>query len=61
MNNIVNRLLFIGLILFAILAPFAGLAPLMLLLLVLSVGWAAISLLQVLIFGQTHRDDPEIP
>ncbi|MBE9126638.1 hypothetical protein IQ258_10840 [Coleofasciculus sp. LEGE 07081] len=51
------KIILLGLLLMAILAPFAGLAPLMLVLLIAGVGSILWSLLQVLVFGETDEDE----
>lgn len=56
MNDLLAKILLIGLLLLLAIAPFAGLAPLMLILLVFGLGWAIWSLLQVLIFGEADND-----
>lgn len=55
MNRNLATILLVSLLLLFLLAPFAGLAPLMLLLLVAGVVWVVGSLLQVLIFGEKDR------
>ena len=55
MNNIWYRVIFLGLILMLILAPFAGFAPLLLVLLVASIYWFISSLVQTLIFGEQNE------
>ena len=51
-----TKVLLLSLLLIAILAPFAGLAPLMLIVLVAGVCSLVGSIVQVLIFGETHDD-----
>lgn len=46
MNNRLLRILLIGLLLMMVIAPFAGLAPMMLILLGIGVCWALWSLVQ---------------
>ena len=53
------NLLLLSLLLSAVLAPFAGLAPLMLILLIAGVGSIVGSLVQVLIFGGTKDNQPD--
>lgn len=56
MNRNLTTILLVALLLLFLLAPFAGLAPLMLLLLVAGVIWGVGSLLQVLVFGEEDRE-----
>lgn len=51
------RIILLGLLLMVVLAPFAGLAPLMLVLLIAGVGSLLWSLLQVLVFGKRAEED----
>ncbi|MBD2311502.1 hypothetical protein H6G20_07505 [Desertifilum sp. FACHB-1129] len=60
MNRAITRILFISLLLLAILAPFAGLAPLMILLLVFGLGWGILSLVQILLLG-ANKNNPDTP
>ncbi|NES94484.1 MAG: hypothetical protein F6K32_04520 [Desertifilum sp. SIO1I2] len=60
MNRAITRILFISLLLLAILAPFAGLAPLMILLLIFGLGWGILSLVQILLFG-VNKNNPDTP
>ncbi|MCD8485461.1 MAG: hypothetical protein LRZ84_01600 [Desertifilum sp.] len=60
MNRAITRILFISLLLLAILAPFAGLAPLMIMLLVFGLGWGILSLVQILLFG-ANKNNPDTP
>ncbi|MDI9641519.1 hypothetical protein QPK87_26955 [Kamptonema cortianum] len=60
MNRAITRILFISLLLLAILAPFAGLAPLMILLLIFGLGWGILSLVQILLFG-ANKNNPDTP
>ena len=55
MNNIWYRVILLGLILTLILAPFAGFAPLLLVLLIASIYWFISSLVQTLIFGEQNK------
>ncbi|HEY9769908.1 MAG TPA: hypothetical protein V6C71_15670 [Coleofasciculaceae cyanobacterium] len=54
MNNIWYKTILFGLLLMLILAPFAGFAPLLLVLLIAGVVWFFSSILKVLIFGETE-------
>ena len=57
MNNPLVKLVFIGLLLMMIVAPFAGLAPLMLMLLALGTGWAFWSLVQAFFTADVEGND----
>ncbi len=54
MNNIWYKTILFGLLLMLILAPFAGFAPLLLVVLIAGVGWFFSSILRVLIFGESE-------
>jgi hypothetical protein len=60
MNDLLTKLILIGLVLMAIIAPFAGLAPLMLLLLGFVALWGVRLLLQALLTGNTTADENEL-
>ena len=53
MNNIWYRIILFSLLLMLVLAPFAGFAPLLLMLLIAGVYWFFSSILQVLVFGES--------
>jgi hypothetical protein len=55
MNNPLSRILLIGLLILTIVAPFAGLAPLMLLLLGLGVWWFIWSLVEAFFASDAER------
>lgn len=57
MNNIWSRLVLFGFLLMLILAPFAGFAPLLLVLLLAGTYWFFSSIVRVLIFGQSEQSD----
>jgi hypothetical protein len=57
MNNIWYRVILFGLLLMLILAPFAGFAPLLLVLLLAGVYWFFSSIVRVLIFGESSNSD----
>ncbi|WP_019504554.1 hypothetical protein [Pleurocapsa sp. PCC 7319] len=57
MNNIWYKVILSGLLLMLILAPFAGLAPLLFLILVANVYWLFSSITKILIFGETDKSD----
>ena len=57
MNNIWYRVILFGLLLMLILAPFAGFAPLLLVLLLAGVYWFFSSIVRVLIFGESGKGD----
>jgi hypothetical protein len=56
MNNIWAKLFAIALLFMFVLAPFAGLAPLMLFLLATGLLWALRAIAQVLLFGDDTVD-----
>lgn len=56
MNNSLVKLILVGLLLLLMTAPFAGLAPLMLLLLGLGVFWVLGSLVQAFFTADVERD-----
>ncbi len=56
MNNPLVRLVLIGLLLMMLVAPFAGLAPLMLLLLGLGIFWSFTSLVEAFFTADVERD-----
>ncbi len=64
MNNIWYKTILFALLLMLILAPFAGFAPLLLVLLIAGVGWFFGSIFRVLIFGQRDpavlKDDAKL-
>lgn len=57
MNSPLVTLVLIGLLLMMVVAPFAGLAPLMLILLGLGVGWAFWSLVQAFFTADVEGND----
>ena len=57
MNNIWYKALLTGLLFMLILAPFAGLAPLMIVILIATAYWFFSSLAQVLIFGEPKAEN----
>jgi hypothetical protein len=56
MNNLLLRLILISLLILLVLAPFAGFAPLMLMLLIAGIIWFLGSLLQILLFGNKNTE-----
>lgn len=52
MNNIWYRIILFSLLLMFVLAPFAGFAPLLLVLLIAGAYWFFSSILQILVFGE---------
>ncbi len=56
MKNLLTKLIIIGLLLLLILAPFAGLAPLMFIMLIGAIIWGIVSIFQVLIWGERERE-----
>lgn len=59
MNNPIGKLVLIALLLMLVTAPFAGLAPLMLVILGLGVYWAFSSLVQAFFMADVARDDDQ--
>ncbi len=57
MNNIWYKVILSSLLLMLILAPFAGLAPFLLVILVANIYWLFSSIIQTLIFGKTDKSD----
>lgn len=57
MDNIWYRVILFGLLLMLILAPFAGFAPLLLVLLLAGAYWFFSSIVRVLIFGESSSSD----
>ena len=57
MNNPLIKLLFIGLLMLMLVAPFAGLAPLMLLLIGLGVCWFIWSLVEAFFTADGRKQD----
>lgn len=57
MDSIWYRVILFGLLLMLILAPFAGFAPLLLVLLLAGVYWFFSSIVRILIFGESNKSD----
>ena len=57
MNNIWYKAILLGLLLMLILAPFAGFAPLLIVILVAGIAWFFSSIIQVLFFGKLPEKD----
>jgi|GEM_PF-3381596 len=57
MNNIWYKIALLGFLLMFIFAPYAGFAPLLLVLLIASVYWFLTSIVKVLVFGQQNEVD----
>ena len=57
MNNIWTKVILFGLLLMLVLAPFAGFAPLLLVLLLAGTYWFVSSIAKVLIFGEPKNKD----
>ena len=57
MDNIWYKVVLLGLLLMFIIAPFAGFAPLLLVLLIASVYWFFAPIIQTLIFGKEKEID----
>ena len=56
MNNIWYKVILFGLLLTFVLAPFAGFAPLMLVLLIAGADWFFGSIVQILVFGDSTKE-----
>lgn len=56
MNNIWYKVILFGLLLSFVFAPFAGFAPLMLVLLIAGAYWFFSSIVQVLVFGDRTKE-----
>ena len=56
MNNIWYKVILFALLLTFVLAPFAGFAPLMLILLIAGAYWFFSSVLQILVFGDKPKE-----
>jgi hypothetical protein len=59
MNQAIVRIVGVFLLLLLVVAPFAGLAPLLLFLLVAGVGSSILSLIKVLLLGSSESDRKE--
>ena len=57
MSNIWYKIALLGFVLTFVLAPFAGFAPLLLVILIASVYWFLGSVMQILIFGKPAESD----
>ena len=57
MDSIWYKVILFGLLLMLIFAPFAGFAPLLLVLLLAGVYWFFGSIVRVLIFGESNKGD----
>ena len=57
MNNPLVKLVLVGLLLMMVVAPFAGLAPLMLILVGLGICWALASLVQAFFTADVEEND----
>lgn len=57
MDNIWYKVVLLGLLLMFVLAPFAGFAPLLIVLLIASVYWFFAPIIQTLIFGKEKEID----
>ena len=55
MNSILNKTILLGLLLMFVVAPFAGFAPLLLVILIAGVCWFVSSIFRVLIFGEDNE------
>jgi hypothetical protein len=57
MNSIWLRIILFGLLLTLVLAPFAGFAPLLLIILIAGTLWFLASIFQILVLGNSDRDN----
>ena len=55
MNSVLYKPALLGLLLMFIFAPYAGFAPLLLIVLIASVYWFITSIVKVLVFGEQDR------
>ena len=55
MNSVLYKAALLGLLLMFIFAPYAGFAPLLLIVLIASVYWFITSIVKVLVFGEQDR------
>ncbi|ELS04254.1 hypothetical protein Xen7305DRAFT_00039820 [Xenococcus sp. PCC 7305] len=56
MNTIWYRLILLSLLLILVLAPFAGFAPLLLIMLIAGIYWFISSIIQIFLFGEESRE-----
>lgn len=59
MNNIWYRLILLSFLLMLVLAPFAGFAPLLLVILIAGVYWFLAPLAKIIVFGETKEKKEE--
>jgi hypothetical protein len=57
MNNIWSKIIVFSLLLILVLAPFAGFAPLLLIVLIAGTFWFLGSIFQILVFGQSNNQE----
>ena len=57
MNNIWYRLILIALLLMFVLAPFAGFAPLLLIIVIAGIFWALADIVKILIYGKQADEE----
>ena len=57
MNSVLYKAILLGLLLMFIFAPYAGLAPLLLVVFIASVYWFITSVVAVLVFGEQNEKD----
>lgn len=60
MNNLLVRLVLIGLLLMLVIAPFASIAPLMLITLGLGIGWFFWTLVQAFFTADVENDEKKV-
>lgn len=60
MNNIWSKIIIFSLLLTLVLAPFAGFAPLLLIILITGAFWFLTSIFQIVILGESHNQQPDI-
>lgn len=57
MNNVWYRLILVGLLLTFVLAPFAGFAPLLLIIVIAGIYWAIVPIIIILIYGKQPDEE----
>ena len=60
MNDIWYKAILFGLLLMLIFAPFAGFAPLLLIMLIAGICWFVVPIVKILIFGESKESKEDI-
>ena len=60
MNDIWYKAILFGLLLMLIFAPFAGFAPLLLVMLIAGIYWFVVPILKILIFGESKESKEDV-